>query len=33
MMFPTLIIFIATLIVTLGPGLLQMFAFFGERNG
>lgn len=30
MLFPTLVIFIATLIVTIGPGLLQMFAFFGE---
>jgi tight adherence protein C len=28
MLFPTLIIFAATLIVTLGPGLMQMFAFF-----
>jgi tight adherence protein C len=33
MMFPTLIIFIATLIVTIGPGLMQMFAFFGEKKG
>jgi tight adherence protein C len=33
MMFPTLIIFIATLIVTIGPGMLQMFAFFGEKTG
>jgi len=32
MMFPTLIIFIATLIVTIGPGLMQMFAFFGEKT-
>jgi tight adherence protein C len=31
MLFPTLIIFIATLIVTIGPGLLQMFSFFGEK--
>jgi tight adherence protein C len=31
MMFPTLVIFIATLVVTIGPGLLKMFAFFGER--
>ena len=30
MLFPTLIIFIATLIVTLGPGLLQMFGFFAD---
>jgi tight adherence protein C len=33
MMFPTLIIFIATLIVTIGPGLMQMFSFFGEKTG
>jgi tight adherence protein C len=33
MMFPTLIIFVATLIVTIGPGMLQMFAFFGEKTG
>jgi pilus assembly protein TadC len=32
MLFPTLIIFAATLIVTLGPGLMQMFAFFGETE-
>jgi tight adherence protein C len=32
MMFPTLIIFMATLIVTLGPGLLQMFEFFGTTE-
>jgi tight adherence protein C len=32
MMFPTLIIFIATLVVTIGPGLLKMFAFFGEKT-
>jgi tight adherence protein C len=31
MLFPTLIIFIATMIVTIGPGLLQMFAYFGEE--
>jgi tight adherence protein C len=28
MLFPTLLIFIATMIVTMGPGLLRMFAFF-----
>ena len=33
MLFPTLIIFIATLIVTLGPGLLQLFGFFSEKGG
>jgi tight adherence protein C len=33
MMFPTLIIFIATLVVTIGPGMLTMFAFFGEKTG
>jgi tight adherence protein C len=32
MMFPTLIIFIATLIVTIGPGLMKMFEFFGEKT-
>jgi tight adherence protein C len=32
MMFPTLVIFIATLIVTIGPGLLKMFAFFGDKT-
>jgi tight adherence protein C len=31
MLFPTVIIFIATMIVTIGPGMLQMFAFFGEE--
>jgi tight adherence protein C len=30
MLFPTLIIFVATLVVTIGPGLMQMFAFFEE---
>jgi tight adherence protein C len=30
MMFPTLLIFAATLLVTLGPGLLQLMAFFEE---
>jgi tight adherence protein C len=33
MLFPTLIIFIATLVVTLGPGLLQLFGFFSEKGG
>ena len=32
MMFPTLIIFIATLIVTIGPGLIKMFSFFKEQG-
>ncbi len=32
MLFPTLIIFIATLIVTLGPGMLQLFSFFAEKG-
>lgn len=31
MMFPTLIIFIATLIVTIGPGLIKMFSFFKDK--
>jgi tight adherence protein C len=30
MMFPTIIIFAATLLVTLGPGMVQLMAFFGE---
>jgi tight adherence protein C len=33
MLFPTLLIFIATLIVTLGPGMLQLFGFFSEKGG
>jgi tight adherence protein C len=32
MMFPTLIIFAATLLVTLGPGMLQMMEFFAGRH-
>jgi tight adherence protein C len=32
MMFPTLIIFAATLLVTLGPGMMQMMDFFAGRN-
>lgn len=32
MMFPTLIIFAATLLVTLGPGMMQMMAFFAGRG-
>jgi hypothetical protein len=31
MLFPTVIIFVATLIVTIGPGMLQLFQFFGDR--
>ncbi len=31
MMFPTLIIFAATLLVTIGPGLLQLMGFFENR--
>ena len=31
MMFPTLIIFAATLLVTIGPGLLQLMGFFQSR--
>ena len=30
MMFPTIIIFAATLLVTLGPGMVQLMAFFGQ---
>lgn len=32
MMFPTLLIFAATLLVTLGPGLLQLMSFFEEQS-
>jgi tight adherence protein C len=32
MMFPTLLIFAATLLVTLGPGLLTLLGFFEETN-
>jgi tight adherence protein C len=32
MMFPTLVIFIATLIVTIGPGMIRMFSFFKEKT-
>jgi tight adherence protein C len=31
MMFPTLLIFAATLLVTIGPGLLQLMGFFQNR--
>jgi tight adherence protein C len=31
MMFPTVLIFMATLIVTIGPGFLQISNFFGDR--
>jgi tight adherence protein C len=31
MMFPTVLIFVATLIVTIGPGFMQISAFFRER--
>jgi pilus assembly protein TadC len=31
MLFPTVIIFVATLLVTIGPGMLQLFQFFGDR--
>jgi tight adherence protein C len=31
MMFPTVLIFMATLIVTVGPGFLQISNFFGDR--
>ena len=33
MMFPTLLIFAATLLVTLGPGMLRLVGFFAERQG
>jgi tight adherence protein C len=32
MLFPMLIIFVATLVVTIGPGLMTLFAFFGETK-
>jgi tight adherence protein C len=32
MMFPTLLIFAATLMTTLGPGLLQLMSFFDEQS-
>jgi tight adherence protein C len=32
MLFPTVVIFMATLIIAIGPGLMQMFAFFGEHE-
>jgi len=32
MMFPTLLIFAATLLVTLGPGLLRLMEFFTEAS-
>ncbi len=31
MMFPTLLIFVATLLVTIGPGLLQLMGFFENQ--
>ena len=31
MLVPTVIIFVATLLVTIGPGMLQLFEFFGNR--
>jgi tight adherence protein C len=32
MLFPTVLIFAATLIVTIGPGILQMITFFREKQ-
>jgi tight adherence protein C len=32
MMFPTLLIFAATMLVTLGPGMLQLIGFFAETQ-
>jgi hypothetical protein len=32
MMFPTLLIFAATLLVTLGPGMLQLLGFFEDTG-
>jgi tight adherence protein C len=32
MLFPTVLIFAATLIVTIGPGIVQMIAFFRDQN-
>ena len=31
MLFPPVIIFVATRLVTIGPGMLQLFQFFGDR--
>jgi tight adherence protein C len=32
MLFPTLLIFVATLLIMVGPGIIQMFGFFGEKS-
>ncbi len=32
MLFPTVLIFAATLIVTIGPGIVQMISFFRDQN-
>jgi tight adherence protein C len=32
MLFPTLLIFVATLMVTIGPGLMQLFDFFSDAS-
>jgi tight adherence protein C len=32
MMFPTMLIFVATLLVTIGPGMLQLIGFFTKLN-
>jgi tight adherence protein C len=32
MLFPTVLIFAATLIVTIGPGIVQMIGFFRDQN-
>ncbi len=33
MLFPTVIIFIATLLVTVGPGMIELRAYFQNPNG
>ena len=32
MLFPTVIIFVASMIVTIGPGMMQLMTFFGEAG-
>ncbi len=32
MLFPTVVIFMATLIIAIGPGIIQMMNFFGENS-
>ena len=32
MLFPTVIIFVASMIVTIGPGMMQLMTFFSEKQ-